>query len=108
MPFVDQTDARKMKPLTCRAGCKDVVSRDTGMPTWSSAMLCSTALGLNRDAAIYQEVSRPIAQRKIPLERLCSDEASKGTARLAGCIVDILGLFIGVFIIAYGRTSNLT
>jgi tRNA(Arg) A34 adenosine deaminase TadA len=29
------------------------------------------------DAAIYEEVSRPVIERKIPLERLCADEASE-------------------------------
>jgi guanine deaminase len=29
------------------------------------------------DAAIYEEVCRPIAERKIPLEQLCSGEASE-------------------------------
>jgi guanine deaminase len=83
-----------------RAACASVGSHDlSGATIFTSCEPCPMCLGaiwwarIGRivfgntrqdaakigfdDAAIYEEVSRPLTERKIPLEQLCSGEASK-------------------------------
>jgi guanine deaminase len=83
-----------------RAACMSIGSHDLGGATiFTSCEPCPMCLGaiwwarIDRivfgntqqdaaqigfdDAAIYEEVCRPISERKIPLERLCAGEASE-------------------------------
>jgi guanine deaminase len=83
-----------------RAACASVGSHDlSGATIFTSCEPCPMCLGaiwwarIDRivfgntrkdaakigfdDAAIYEEVSRPVTERKIPRERLCAGEASK-------------------------------